>query len=394
MTRYRYDAVDADGTTVHGHVEASTPADVHDRLRATAMLPLRIESVTTARVAPRSVPLPDVALGLRLLADLLDSGIPMQQALTLFGGLSPKTWRGAIPHLRSRVREGSSLAEALEDAPVALPSVVLGMLHVGEAGPGLATAVRRASDFAEHEAQVRAATRSALAYPAVVAVTGLLSLSLMIGVVLPRFATMLADLGQQLPRSTQLLLRLGSITRASLTWAPIGVVAVAWLVGRWVVTPTGQRQLSRILWRLPVLGAARQGALTARVTSTLAALLAAGVPIARALGLAAQAGGEPSTQVAFGSAIDRIREGASLSAALRFEQVLTENAIRLVEVGERTGRLPELLEHAARLERDRSARLLATLVRLLEPSLILGLAISVGLVAIALLQAIYAVRPT
>jgi type II secretory pathway component PulF len=335
----------------------------------------------------------DLALGLRILADLLDSGLSISRALHTFEQLAPRAWRPALPALQQSVREGQSFATALASAPIELPSLGIGIAQAGEAGTGLAPAMRRAAELTESIVETRAAIRAALIYPAVVAVAGLLATIVLVTIVLPRFAVILADLGQELPASTRLVLTLAGAARVAI--APVVVCAATALAARRVAlqTPEGRRREARLLLELPVLGAIRRASAVARVAKSLASLLDAGVPLATAMSFAARSSGDAELQARLVGARAAVAGGDSLSRALAAFDAATPTTIRLVRAGEESGRLASMLHHAAHIEQQRVDRGARTVARLLEPALLLVFASVVAFVAAALLQAIYSVRP-
>ncbi len=197
LATYAYDALAADGQSARGTVAASSDVDARTKLVAQGLLPIavRLRRDLLRRSRPR-LKAADLAVGLRILADLLSAGLPMARTLELFEQVAPDGWRRAIGPMRASVREGRSLATAMAEAPVVMPALVSGMARAGEAGDGIADAMRRAATHAEAAAASSAAIKAALAYPIVVASTGALSLGVMVGVVLPKFALILADSGR------------------------------------------------------------------------------------------------------------------------------------------------------------------------------------------------------
>lgn len=236
-----------------------------------------------------AIPGDDLALGLRVLADLFDAGLPMARALQTLGELAPASWREIVPHLAQSVREGKTLGAAFRDAPLEIPALVVGLTLAGERAGGLAAAVRRAAEITETAAETRAALRSALAYPALLAVAGAGTIALIVAFVIPRFATILANMGQSLPPATRLLLHTSATARSS--WLPaLVVVAVAILVAQSLVTT----ERGRLAWhafrlQIPFGGQIQHAGATARVSVTLATLLETGVPLRQALSFAADA---------------------------------------------------------------------------------------------------------
>jgi type II secretory pathway component PulF len=291
------------------------------------------------------------------------------------------------------VREGQGFASALAHADVRVPAEVAGIIRAGERGSGLAAAVRRAALLCDDGATTRAALRSALAYPTLLAVAGTASLGLLVGVVLPRFASILSDLGQSLPASTRLVLRAGTISRElalPLLFAAV-IAALLWRAG--TSRREGRRRWQRFLLAVPIVGDLRLGAAGARLCASLSALLASGVPISTAIRNAASATGDEEIIARLGRARSAVEQGSRLSDALGRHAVTSVFVQRLARAGEESGQLASMLAHAGQLERDRVLRRVRSAVRLLEPSMIVAFGGVVALVAAALLQALYSVRP-
>ncbi|GJG89832.1 type II secretion system protein GspF [Gemmatimonadetes bacterium T265] len=412
-TVFAYRAARADGTLERGTVTAATRDAAAAVLVAGGSLPVELRAArpangTSARSpnatthgradglpADRRPALPpaDLALGLRALATLLDAELPMGRTLAAFADLAPASWRPALPAIEGAVREGRGLSAALESAPVRVPPVVVGLLRAGEAGSGLAGAVRQAADLTERTARTRAALRSALAYPALLAAAATASVALLVGVVLPRFAALLEGIGQELPWSTRVVLAAAAVARGGAVPALglAGATAVAWHA--WTRTPAGRVAWHAALLRAPGLGTVRSAAATARAAAALAALLERGVPVAAALPHAARAAGDAAVEARLTDARAGIVAGESVAAALARTRAVTPTMVRLTRAGEASGKLAAMCAHAARLEAERAETLVAQTVRLVEPTLILGFGAVVALVAAALLQAVYSVRP-
>jgi general secretion pathway protein F len=393
-TAYSYRAARADGTVEVGTVDAAT-RDAASAMVATRGLWILDVAPANARQVHRRRRLPtsDLALGLRLLGSLLDAGLPMNRALGAFADVAPEAWAPALPSVQQAVREGQSLGAALAAAPVDVPAVVIGIVQAGESGSGVAPAVRRAAELTERAAATAAAVRGALVYPAILTAAGGASLVLLVGVVLPRFAGILADLGQTLPPTTRMVLDAAAIARAGAI--PFAIAAAGGVAGwrAWVATDTGRARWHGWLLSLPVAGAVRRSAASARAASAIASLLESGVPITSALLAGARAAGDAALGQRIIAARAAVVAGAAPSRALDEHDALTPTAVRLARAGEESGTLGPMLARAAAMEADRAERLVRNAVRLLEPALILVFGGVVAFVAAALLQAVYSVRP-
>jgi general secretion pathway protein F len=390
---FAFRAVAADGSVERGTVDAESAVEARETLVGRGLFVVAIESKGARRDRREPLSAADLALGLRILANLLESGLPVTRALHAFDDLAPRAWRAALPAIRQRVREGKSLASAMSETPLQIPPLVIGIAQAGEAGSGIGPAVRRAAELTEATAEMQSAVRSALAYPIVVAAAGVCAIGVLITVVLPRFAKILADLGQTLPPSTQLVLRGADVAHAMLLPGILGAAVLFAIWRAWSNTPSGRVQWHALLLALPGIGTVRRKVATARMAHSLAALLESGVPIAAAIGHAARATGDAEIESRLLSSREAINSGQPLSQALDAARAVSMTTAKLVRAGEESGRLSAMLTHAAKIEQQGADQVVKTAVRMLEPILLLTFASVVALIAAALLQAIYSVRP-
>lgn len=337
----------------------------------------------------------DLAVGLRILANLFGAGLPVNRVLVTFQQLAPKGWieKGGVDKIRNSVREGGTFANALATSGLDIPPVVIGTIKAGERTGNLAAAMQRCADITESAAATRAAIRSALAYPIILAVAGVMALTLLIGVVLPRFAKIIGDMGHGLPASTRALLRISSVAQASAlpVFVLLIVAVITWQW--WISTEKGRKEWHDMLLNLPVVGTIREAAGTSRTASALAALLETGVPATQAMQLAAQASGDSALGDRLLVARDSVATGQRMGKSIATVNAMSETATQLIVAGEESGTLASMLSHSAKIEGERAERLLKSAVRLLEPGLIIVFGGMVAFVAAALLQAVYTVRP-
>ncbi len=388
---FRYRAARNDGTMLRGTILAADKGAAVDALHSQGLFP--IEIATARFVASRSMPRgSDVAPGLRVLANLLAADIPMSRTLATFEKLAPDSWAPACTAIRERVRTGGRLADGLRD-DAGLPPVLAGIISAGESSGDLAPAVLRSAELAEETASLKSAIRGALVYPAILLVAGACSVALLVGVVLPRFAVMLADTGQQPPPLTRFVLQATAAMQHNSVLAAIILILgfVGWRI--WTGSANGSVAWSNLLLRLPGVGSVRRAAATSRVCTAMAALLDSGVPAATALRRAATAAGDPAIESRLAVARAGVTRGESIGLALEQSSALTVAAIRLIRAGEESGRVATLCIHAARIESERARELTRAAVRLVEPILILTFGVIVAVVSGALLQAVYAIHP-
>jgi type II secretory pathway component PulF len=392
-TTYRYSAVLPDGSRASGNLLADSRDQALVSLQDRGWYPVDVRPAARLAQGRRTIPLGDLALGLRMLATLLEAGLSVKKTLAAFDDLAPESWEVGLAPMRDAVRDGKTLADALAASPLNVPPLVIGILHAGEVGSGIAPAALRAAQITERSAATRASIREALAYPTLLAIAGSLSMALLAGVVLPRFTAILTGLNQTLPRTTRIVLGAAAIMRTAAIPAALCAagVLVAWKL--WTRTERGRAEWHAFLFTLPLIGDLRRSAATSRAATALASLLESGVPLASALPYAGRASGDGAEEAMLSAARELIVHGERPSVAFERTDSLTSTAVKLVRAGEESGRLARMLDHAALLEAARTEQAVRGMVRLLEPALILAFGGAVALVAAALLQAIYSIRP-
>jgi general secretion pathway protein F len=392
-SRFRYRGARRDGTIEFGVLDAVTREGVVAALAARGIIPVEIQLLSQEREVRSKLNLPDLALGLRVLASLLEAGLPIAKALSMFTELAPASWRAGLVTIRPAIQEGRALAAALDASPLRIPPVLVGIIRAGEAAGRLSASVRSAAELAERQAAARAALYASLTYPAVLALAAVGSIGLLVGVVVPRFAKILADIGGTLPASTATVVSVAQTAKSALVPVAVFSAAAFGLWKAWVATDAGLVRWHGWLLTIPGLGAVRQCNGTSRFCAALAALLENGVPLAPALVHAGAAAGDEALRVATQNARASVIEGQPLSRALEAHRAATLTAIRLVRAGEESGNVPAMLQHAALVERERSERAVKSALQLLEPAMILLLGGVVAAIAAALLQALYSMKP-
>jgi type II secretory pathway component PulF len=393
MTAFRFVAARSDGASVRGVLEVGSEAEAAALLSARGLFPMRVEPAPAHAGWRFGRPsLRAQATVFQGLASLVEAGVPLEKALRATVPIAEKRLRETLERVGTRVREGSSLGSALAAEDGVFSGVTVGLVRAGERGVGLGAALTQAAAQLEHDAEIAARIRAALAYPSLLAAVGTLSVAVIVTFVVPRFVALLGDLGQTLPLATRILIA------ASAAIHRFGLVLIAVAIGGAVLLSRLARD-RREAWHqwlltVPVIGRIRHALATARICRTLGALLGTGTPALPALVIASDAAGDAAIGARLARARSAVAEGASLSSALSTTGAVTEGALQLVSIGEGSGRLPALLTKAAELEQREAERRLQTLVTLLEPVLILAFAGLVAFVAAALLQAVYSLRPS
>ena len=393
MTPFHYRAARSDGGIVEGIVDAGSAGQASTLVSDRGLFPLAVTAQEATVGARRPASRRDLAIVFQSIAALVSAGVPLERAVASSETLARGPLRQALGDARTRLREGEGFAQALGAAHGIVPGIVLGMLRAGERGSQLPMALEQVARHLEQEAELVARVRQALAYPLLLAVVGVASILVIGTVIVPRFAELLGDLGQDLPPATRVLL-IGS-TLLSRYWfllvpALAGVVALTFETLR---RPASRRRIEDALLVVPIVGPVRLALATSRIARALGAMLAAGMPLIAALDAAREAAGDLAVGNRLARARERVTQGAPLTGSLEREAALAPSALQLFQVGESSGRLGDMARRAGDLAAQEAERGLKTLVTLVEPALIVAFGGLVAFVAAALLQAVYSIRP-
>jgi len=389
---FQYHAADAAGALVRGRVEATSRDGAVERLRAQE---LRVIELRASRrwLPKRGIPGMHLAVVFRSLSSLVDAGVPFERALGATLGLVDGRLHGLLESVRTEILEGASVADAFGRHPGTFGPAVTGMIRAGEHASRLDEALASVAAQLEYEVQFRSGVRSALAYPILLLIVGVVSVGIMGGVVLPRFATLLGDLGAELPASTRWLL---AVSNALREWAWVGALGVVAATIAWVTLGLGDRfrpAIHRALLGAPVVGPLRHDLASARVCEALGSMLLTGVPVMAALEGARDAAADEEVMDRLGRARDRVVRGHPLGQALEEERALTPAAAKMIRLGDASGTVGVLARKAGTHLAEETRRTIQTLVGLFEPALILVLGGGIALIAASLLRAVYSVRP-
>ena len=393
MQPYRYRAARADGVLVSGLIEGATTAQASAVLVGRGLHPLAIDPAQASEARSRAAGRRELAVMFRSVAALVAVGVPLERALGSSEALSRGRLRECLVAARLQLRDGRSLAQALEAGRGTVPPLVLGMLRAGERGSRLGQALEQTAAHLEQEADLVGRVQQALAYPLLLAVAGSASVLVISTVVVPRFAELLGDLGQSLPPATRLLLAISSFISAHVLALALGAGGIAWLIAEATRRPRGRLRRDRVLLAAPLVGPVRHALATARLSRALGGMLKAGMPLLPALEAAREAAGDLAVGERISAAGSRVAQGQTLTSALEHTRALAPAALQLYAVGESSGQLGAMVLRAGDLAAQEAERGLKTLVTLLEPAMVVLFGGMVAFVAAALLQAVYSLRP-
>lgn len=391
---FRYRAATSAGEVVEGTVHAGSAREAADELRRQTLVPVSIEGTTRqAAVRPwrsRAGRRESVATAYRTIATLVGAGVSLERALEFAEGHArhPDTAR-AFRVIRTEVQGGTMLSDAVRKQP-ALGSFAGAVCRAGEESGTLDQALVRLADWYEREEELRSQVRAALTYPALMGIVAGIGVVILLTFVVPRFVTILGDIGGELPLSTRLLVGTSNILVGWWwLWMPL-IVAIIAGARWWFAQPGNRKRWHATRLGIPGVGALEWNATTAEFTSALGVLLNGGTPMLAAIRVAREGVANESIAGALDDSVDRIARGERVAESLA--GALPPLAVELLAAGEEGGRLPEMCSRVATVHEEAATRSLRTLVRLIEPTLILVFGAVVGFIALAMLQAVYSVN--
>jgi general secretion pathway protein F len=387
VSAFRFEAVDAHGRLRQGVVDAADARAVRDRLRADGLTPTAVAAAPADDSPLQRTRLPAASLALltRQLASLVQSGMPLDQALVaVHEQADDAPARKLVDAIRSQVLAGESLSAALSRFPRTFSPLYRGLIAAGTETGRLPDVLTRLADYLDARLALRQKFVVALIYPALVTVIAIGVIAVLVTYVVPQVVSVYQQSRQTLPLLTRALIATSDFFRATgwLWLAAIAVAAIAFVMA--LRRDRSRERLHGVLLRVPGVGRLAASLDTARYASTLAILVGSGTPLLRALDAATGVVRMLPLARAARAASVLVREGVSLSRALKEQRAFPPVLIHLIANGEQSGALAPMLERAAaELERDAERRL-AWVAALIQPTLI----VAMGAIVLVLVLAV------
>jgi type IV pilus assembly protein PilC len=320
------------------------------------------------------------------LATLLKAGMPLVQSLNILRSAVPNpTFKAVLDDVHQRVQAGSSLSEAFETHGSMFPGVYTASLMAGEKSGSLDQVLRRFISYIKIISSVRRKVLSALMYPLVLMGLSVAVVMIIVVRVVPAFAEFYSGFNAELPLATRVLTGTSTVIRENLLWIVLGIGAVSFSVWSWLKRPGHRTQLHAALLRAPIMGGVATKFATSQFSRTMATLLGGGIPLVSALDVASRAIGNRAMAQHIDVVARDVREGQSLAHAMAARGIFPDVAIKMVEVGEATGALQDMLNAQADFYDEDIDTTLTRFVALVEPALL----IIMGIVIAGLLLALY-----
>jgi general secretion pathway protein F len=333
----------------------------------------------------------DVANFTRQLATLLKSGIALAESLgTLFEQTENIRLKVPLGEVRTMVNEGSSFGDALAKHPKIFDELYVSMVRAGEVAGNLDEVLNRLADFLESSQKLKSKVQSAMIYPVIMVVVGVVIMGILMVAVVPEITKMFKSQGKTLPMNTRFLIWIADTLRNYFLFIVLFWGGAIWGFFAWVKSPGGRPTWHRFVLRLPMVGDLARKINVARFSRTLGTMLNAGVPMLRALDTAKEIMGNVIMRKAIEDAKQAVTEGESLAVTLKRSGHFPAMMTHMIAVGERAGALEQMLERVAETYENEVDMRLGRVTAMLEPLMLVGMGGTVAFIVFSILQPIMA----
>ena len=410
MARYKFTALDAKGKEVHGEIDADTQAQAVARIREKQYFPTKVEELAGGGAAAPAkkgggkksamqleIKLPKFLQGgvkakqlttfTRQMSTLVNAGLPLMRALRVLQRQEKNpALRDAVVQMAESIESGSTFAEALAAHPKIFDRLFVNMVKAGEIGGVLDVVLARLAEFQEKAEKIKGKVKSAMTYPIVVLVMALSILGFLMTYIVPKFADIFGDLmgGKGMPALTQFVMNASDTMVNRFPLVLIVLVVIVVVLKLLAKTDKGRLGIDQFKLHAPVFGTLISKNSISRFTRTLGTLMSAGVPVLQALNIVKETVGNEVIAKAVTTIHDAVKEGENMAPPIASSKVFPPMVVSMVEVGEETGALPDMLMKIADSYDDDVDNAVAAMTSIIEPLLIIFLALVVGTIVIAL----------
>ena len=390
MATFTYTARAFNGDLRTATIDASSRDDVIAQLRKQRLSVVKIDQDASKKIGRGSIKTRDVVIFTRQFSTMINSGLPLVQALTI---LAEQTDNKALAEVTRKVvfdvESGNTVADALSKHPRAFTNLYVNMVAAGEAGGILDTILLRLATFLEKNDALVRKVKGAMIYPAVIMSVAAIAVVTLLIFVIPVFAGMFASAGQALPLPTRIVIGASAFLKAY--WWVIGAIIIGggYFLKKYYATPSGKLVIDRALLHFPVLGDVLRKSAVSRFTRTLGTLISSGVSILEGLEITAKTAGNRVIQDAIMQSRSSIAGGDTIAQPLQKSKVFPPMVISMIAVGEQTGGLDEMLSKIADFYDEEVDAAVSNLLSLLEPIMIVFLGVVVGGMVVAMYLPIF-----
>ena len=396
MGAFEYQALDAEGKTRKGLIEADTAKQARQQLRGMSLMPLKIgevsQTILNGKIKSRGdkINVATVALITRQIATLISAGQPVESAYYAVSRQTPKNQaKRVLLTVRAKVLEGFPLSEALKEFPRIFDSMYCASVHAGEQSGLLDIVMERLADYLEARQDIQRKTSQALIYPILLSIVVFVLVAGLLTFVVPQIVQVFEGFDQELPLITQWLIAISDFSKAYGLHLLIGLAAVIMLYRQLLKIAWFSLLRDRVLLAIPFVRYLVRLSNTARFTRTMSILVSSGVTALDSIRISAEVILSQPMKSSVVSAADRVREGEHISDALEHTGYFSPIVLQLIEIGESSGKLGEMLERSAKAEENEFTGITAIFIGLFEPAMILVMGLVVLAIVLAILLPIF-----
>ena len=402
MAFFRYKAVTPDGKVVEGTLEAADQQTVVARLQEKGQLPVKVSSGEDSGFLSRKIELPwkrkrvspsELLIFTQELSTLIRAGLTLDRSLRMLASLTENVYLSEIiAELLREVKGGRSLSEALAKFPQVFPKIYVNLVKAGEVGGALDQILERLVAYLEEVEELRDYLKTSLIYPSILVVVATVSIVFLTAFVIPQFASIFENAGAPVPLPMRLLLGISGIL-TSYGWLFIVIAIGLWYrLKTYLRTEEGRLNWDRRLLTLPLLGAVLLKIEVSRFSRTLGTLLNNSVPLIQSINIVKEVVDNQAIASTMESIKSGVKKGEGLAAPIREAQIFPPFALHLLQVGEETGKLDDMLLQIAETY-DRELRVaLKRLVAFFEPAVILIMGVIIGVIVVSILYSIFSIN--
>jgi type II secretory pathway component PulF len=398
MPRYSYIAKPQPDRTTEGYIEADSEQEAINKLSHLGYFIVSLTSEEPSLSAPGLFSFPQVSnrqivLFTRQLSTLLESGVNILKSLMIISGQTRNnSFRAVLNDIISKIKDGAALSDSLQAYPKIFSGLYSSLVRTGEASGNINKSLSRLADFLESEEEFKNSLRSSLIYPFFILSVGIITVIVLLVFVIPRLVAMFEDMGQVLPLPTLILINISSFLNSYWWLILTALLGSVFFLRRVYRTPAGKMYLDRSKLNAALFGPIIMKSEIARLMRTLSLLFSSGLPIITSLEIAATIVQNQVLKSELQGFKEQITSGTSLSVCFNNSQLFPEFVRSIITIGEETGKLDSaFLRIAMDYEKDVD-RITKSLVRLIEPVIILILGLVVGFIVISMLLPIFQIN--
>ncbi|UCF37271.1 MAG: type II secretion system F family protein [Acidobacteriota bacterium] len=402
MPFFQYKAVTPDGRVTEGTLEASDKSVAIARLEEQGQMPIKVSAEGEAGLfgsefklpwQRKRVPQSDLLLYTQELATLMKAGLPLDRSLTILADLTDNVYLKEIGEdLLREIKGGKSLSEGLAMYPQVFPKLYINMVRAGEISGTLDSILLRVVDYLENVEELRNYFISSLIYPAILGFVGTGSIIVMVTFVIPKFAGIFENAGAPIPLPMKIMLGISGILTSYWWLILLAIAGAVYMWKRYIQSEEGRLSWDRRILSFPLLGSLMRKIEVGRFSRTLGTLLKSAVPLIQSINIVREVVNNQVIAQSMEGVVKGVKKGDGLARSVKRSEVFPAFAVHLLEVGEETGRLDDMLLQIADTYDREMRTAIKRLIALFEPAMILFMGLVIGLMVVSMLYSIFSIN--